>query len=109
MLAIAHFYLFVFGALTIAGGILGFVNAKSKASLIAGGISGVALMAAGYLAGAAATWRIGMILGLVVSAALAGRFVGAYRKSKKLMPAGVMAALGIVGVVLTAVALATAA
>ena len=39
MLELARIYLFVFGVLTIAGGVMGFVKAKSKPSLIAGGIS----------------------------------------------------------------------
>jgi N-acyl-D-aspartate/D-glutamate deacylase len=36
--------------------------------------------------------------------ALLGRFAPAYRKTKKVMPAGMMAVLGLVGVVLTAIA-----
>jgi uncharacterized membrane protein (UPF0136 family) len=104
MLEIARFYLFVFGVLTVAGGVMGFVKAQSKPSLIAGGISGAGLLVAGYLVSIGST-RAGLIVGLAVSAALAGRFVGAYRKSKKVMPAGLMAVLGVAGVVITALAL----
>jgi len=104
MFDLARFYLFGFGALTIAGGVMGFVKAKSRASLVAGTISGGLLVFAGYLV--PATGRLGLIVGLGVSAALAARFVMSYRKSKKVMPAGLMAALGIAGVVVTAVALA---
>src|SRR4051794_8264502 len=43
MFDLARIYLFGFGALTIAGGVMGFVKAKSRASLIAGTISGVLL------------------------------------------------------------------
>ena len=103
MLELARFYLLVFGVLTIAGGVMGFVKAKSRPSLIAGGISGAALIVAGYLVGTGA--RLGLIVGLVVSAALAGRFVMTFRKSRKVMPAGLMAGLGIAGVVVTALAL----
>ena len=84
---------------------MGFVKAKSKPSLIAGGISGIALLAAGYLVGTGTMTRIGLIVGLVVSLALAGRFVGAFKKSKKVMPAGLMAVLGIAGVAVTALGL----
>ena len=49
--------------------------------------------------------RIGLFLGLGVSAALAGRFIMTYRKSGKVMPAGLMAVLGIAGVVVTVVEL----
>ena len=93
MFELARIYLYVFGALTIAGGVIGFVKAKSKASLIAGGIAGALLVGAAWLGG-----RNGIILGLIVSLALAGRFVGAYRKSKKVMPAGLMALLSVIGV-----------
>ncbi|MEO8877310.1 MAG: TMEM14 family protein [Polyangiaceae bacterium] len=105
MLDLTRFYLLVFGVITIAGGVMGFVKAKSRPSLIAGSISGAALLIAGYLASTATTVRIGLVVGLVVSLALGGRFVGAFRKSKKMMPAGLMAALGVVGVVLTVLAL----
>ncbi len=106
MLDLARFYLFVFGVLTVAGGVMGFVKAKSKPSLIAGGISGVGLLAAGYLVSTGTMARTGLILGLVISLALAGRFVGAFRKTKKVMPAGLMAVLGLIGVAVTALALA---
>lgn len=103
MFDLARFYLFAFGVLTIAGGVMGFVKAKSRPSLIAGGISGAALLVAGYLVGSGA--QIGLVIGLVVSLALAARFVMTFRKSKKVMPAGLMAVLGIAGVVITTLAL----
>jgi uncharacterized membrane protein (UPF0136 family) len=105
MLELARFYFLVFGVLTVLGGVMGFVKAKSKPSLIAGGISGAALIAAGYLIGTGTSTRIGLFLGVIVSFALAGRFVGAFRKSKKVMPAGLMAALGIIGMIVGALAL----
>ena len=104
MFDLVRFYLFGFGALTIAGGVMGFVKAKSRASLIAGSISGALLILAGYLVGT--NGRLGLFLGLGVSAALAARFISSYRKSKKFIPAGLMAVLGVVGVVLTGLVLA---
>jgi len=104
MLDLARLYLIVFGVLTVAGGVMGFVKAKSKASLIAGGLAGGLLLVAGWLVGSNA--RPGLILGLFVSLALAGRFIMAFRKGRKLMPAGLMAILGVVGVILTTAALA---
>jgi uncharacterized membrane protein (UPF0136 family) len=103
LLDLARSYLFLFGALTIAGGVLGFVKAKSRASLIAGTLSGVSLLAAGYLVGTRG--MLGLALGLLVSFSLAGRFIGAYKKSGKFMPAGLMSVLGMAGVVITIVAL----
>ena len=104
MQALAIYYLYLFGALTIVGGVVGFMKAKSNASLIAGSIAGVALLAAGYLAGTKGA--LGLVVGLVVSIALGGRFVPGYLKSRKLMPAGMMAVLSFAGIVLTALALA---
>ena len=42
----AKIYFIVFGLLTIAGGIVGYVKAGSVASIIAGGITGVLLLVA---------------------------------------------------------------
>ena len=97
-------YLFVFGALTIAGGVMGFVKAKSQPSLIAGGTSGALLVLAGWLAGTTNA-RAGLILGAILSLALAGRFIPAYRKTKKAMPAGLMVLLSVAGLVLTVLGL----
>lgn len=103
MVDLVRVYLFVFGAITIAGGVMGFVKAKSRASLIAGGISGVALLAAGALVGGAST-TTGLALGLAVSLALTARFGNAYRKTKKVMPALLITLLGLGGIALTALA-----
>jgi uncharacterized membrane protein (UPF0136 family) len=93
----------VFGVLTIAGGVVGYVRAKSRASLIAGTVAGVLLLVSGYLVGTSG--RNGLFLGLAVSLTLALRFVGTYARSRKFMPAGLMSLLSIAGVVLTALAI----
>jgi uncharacterized membrane protein (UPF0136 family) len=103
LLELARLYLFVFGALTIAGGVMGFVKAKSRPSLIAGSVAGLSLLLAGYLVGTSGS--LGLVIGLIVSLALAGRFVGAYRKTRKPMPAGLMALLSVAGVAITGAAL----
>ena len=103
MLDVTKLYLFIFGALTIAGGLVGFLKAGSNASLIAGGVSGALILAAGYLI---ATGKVqpGLIMGLVVTIALAGRFVPAFLATHKFMPAGMMAVLSVAGIVMTALA-----
>ena len=87
-------YLLAFGAVTILGGIMGFVKAQSRASLIAGSVSGGFLLLAGVLVsihlGAAA------VLATVVSLALLGRFVPALARGKK-MPAIYMVPLAAIG------------
>ncbi len=93
-------YFQIFGLISIVLGLLGWLRAKSKASLIAGGISGVLLVLAGYLAGSVGLW-----LGTIVSFALAGRFLPAFIKGRQIYPAGVLAILAVIGVVLGARAL----
>ena len=44
MIAPAKIYFMIFGLLTIVGGVMGYVKAGSTASIIAGGISGIALI-----------------------------------------------------------------
>ncbi|HEY4118398.1 MAG TPA: TMEM14 family protein [Byssovorax sp.] len=104
MFEIARGFLFVFGVASIAGGVVGFVKAQSKASLIAGGASGALLIGAGVLASMGQP-RTGLALGLAVSLGLAGRFIPQFLKTQKVMPAGVMAGLSAVGILTTALAL----
>jgi len=102
---IVPIYLFIFGALTIAGGVMGFVKAKSRPSLIAGGICGLLLLACGYLTthpqGNALSSQNAIRGGFVMSAVLAVRFIGAFRRSGKIMPAVPMIVLGLIGSALT--------
>ncbi len=104
MLDFTKLYLFIFGALTIAGGVMGYLKAGSNASLIAGGVSGLLLLVSGYLV-ASGKVQAGLILGIVISVALAGRFVPAFLNTHKFMPAGMMAVLSVAGIVITVLAL----
>ena len=104
MLELTKNYYFIFGALTILGGVIGFVKAGSKASLIAGGVSGVLILVAAWLLMNGSV-QAGLILGLVLSSLLEMRFLPAFLKTKKPMPAGMMAALSMVGTVLSVLAL----
>jgi uncharacterized membrane protein (UPF0136 family) len=100
MVELARLYLLVFGALTMGAGVMGYVRAKSRPSLIAGGVSGVLLLLAGYLIGSSSVTG-GLLLGLLQSAALAARFVPSFRKTRAFLPAGLMALLGVGGIGLT--------
>jgi uncharacterized membrane protein (UPF0136 family) len=95
------FYI-VFGILSIAGGLMGFLKAGSKASLIAGGISGVLLIVSAVLL--KSNVNAGLILGGLISVALAGRFVPALLKGGAFMPSGLMAILSVISIILTALA-----
>lgn len=103
MLTAARLYFFVFAAFTAAGGLMGFIKAQSKASLFAGVISGLLLAASGYLIPIKTT--PGLILGMVVSLLLLGRFLPAYLKKGVAMPAIPMIILSVAGIIFAVVAL----
>ena len=102
MLVPAKIYFIVFGLLTIAGGIMGFVKAGSHASLIAGSLSGLLLLLAAFLLPSHAP--IGLALGGIVSLLLIGYFLPAFFRTGKMMPAGMMSLLSILGMVFAIVA-----
>jgi uncharacterized membrane protein (UPF0136 family) len=96
-------FYFLLGALTIAGGVQGFL-AGSKASLIAAGILGGLIVAGGVLLGSQPT--LAMILALVGSLGIAGKFVPDFlKKGRALWPAGTLALLSVIGIVWTIVGL----
>ena len=99
MIDLTKTYYFIFGALTIIGGVMGFVKKSSVPSLIAGGLCGVLLMIAGALL--KDKTQPGLILGLVVSIALAAQFLPKFIAKHSFMPAGLMSILSIVAVILT--------
>ena len=103
MVDLAKIFYFIFGALTIAGGVMGYVKASSVPSLIAGSISGILLIVAGVLAGSGKV-QAALILGGIISIALAGRFLPIYLASHKFMPAGMMTILSVIGIIVTALA-----
>ena len=77
-------------------GILGFVKAKSRASLFAGGVSGVLLVVAGMMA--LKNPPVGYVVGAVVSGLLMGRFLPVFLKTKAWYPAGILGVLSVLGV-----------
>ena len=102
MLVPTKIYFIVFGLLTIAGGIMGYVKAGSNASLIAGSLSGLLLLLAAFLLPNHA--QIGLALGGIVSLLLIGYFLPAFFRTGKMMPAGMMSLLSILGMVFAIVA-----
>ena len=82
-----------YGSLAIIGGIIGYIQAQSKASLISGSISGLLLILGGVLQWQGQAW--GLILASVVTAVLVVVFVTRFAKTRKFMPAGLMAILGV--------------
>jgi uncharacterized membrane protein (UPF0136 family) len=93
----------IFALASFAGGVVGFRKAKSRASLIAGCVSGCLLLGATCALSAGAT-MLGLCLGGGTSLLLAGRFVPAFAKTKKAMPQGMMAVLSLIGIGVTLLA-----
>ena len=94
-------YLIAFGAIVIAGGVQGFLKG-SKASLIAGGILGALVLAGAFLH--ASNPKLSLILALVGSLGVAGKFVPGFLKAPDkvaaLWPAGTLAVLSVIALVL---------
>jgi uncharacterized membrane protein (UPF0136 family) len=90
-------YFIVFGVLTIVGGIIGYVSKGSVPSIIAGSISGILLLIAGFLLPQYHT--AGLILALLVSVLLAAQFVPKFLATWKMMPAGMISVLSVLGIV----------
>ena len=87
----------IYAALILIGAGMGF-KAGSKASLIAGGSSGLLLLVA-YLV-SRAHLKIGLWLGAVLAFAIGGGMVGRWISTGKLFPAGATAILSAVAFVL---------
>ena len=98
---VTKIYFILFGVLTIAGGIVGYVKAGSVASIIAGSITGVLLLVAAFLL--PQHRGVGLATALVVSLLLAGQFVPKFLQTGRVMPAGMMSILSVIGIV-TAIA-----
>ena len=96
MLDLVRAYFLAFGAITITGGVIGYVKARSGATIITGTVFGGLLLVAAYLVGRGE--RAGLGLSFLVSAMLAGRFTKAFRRNGDFIPGGLMALLGLVGI-----------
>ena len=92
-------YYYFFGLVAIAGGAMGYARAKSKASLIAGGLSGALLIIAGLISPSVP----GSVLALIVSVLLLAHFGRSYVAKIKPMPAIPMIVLSGICIVLTAI------
>src|SRR3989454_110425 len=98
----AKIYFIVFGILTIAGGVVGYVKAGSLPSIIAGAITGVLLLVAGFLL--PEHRAAGIATAFVVSCVLAAQFVPKFIRTGKMMPAGMMSILSVIGLIVAIVA-----
>ena len=74
----------IYGAFSLVGGVIGYVRAKSRASLIAGSVSGILLLVCAY--GLLHASRAAAIGALVIALLLGGRFAGTWRRNHRVMP-----------------------
>jgi uncharacterized membrane protein (UPF0136 family) len=98
----AKIYFIIFGVLTIAGGVIGYVKAGSMPSIIAGSISGILLLTAAFLLPDYAA--VGLAIGLITSLLLAGQFIPKFIRTGAMMPAGMMSILSVVGLIMAILA-----
>lgn len=84
---------FTYGILAIVGGVIGYIQATSRVSLLSGSISGLLLILAAYFQLQGQTW--GLTLAVLVTAVLVVFFAFRLAKTRKFMPAGLMTILGI--------------
>ena len=95
----AQIYFLIFGVVMLLGGVMGYVKARSVPSLVAGGISGAILLIRAL--SIPRGWYAGLIVGLIVSLLLAGRFLPALLQ-RRYNPAGYIVPLAVAGVILAA-------
>jgi len=99
---VTRLYFLIYGALTILGGVIGYVKAGSVPSIIAGAITGVLLLVAGALL--PEHRAAGLAAAFIVSLLLAAQFVPKFIRTGKVMPAGLMSILSVIGIVVAVVA-----
>ena len=87
-----------YGILAVIGGIIGYIQARSKVSLISGCLSGLLLLIAAGLQLQGYTW--GLPLAAIVTTLLVIVFAGRLAKTRKFMPAGLMIILGLVTLII---------
>lgn len=95
--------IWVYGAIMILGGIMGYLKVGSKASLLSGVGMGLALLASGY-----GVWqgsRDSLIVSVVIAALLVALFAIRLAKTRRFMPLGMLAILSLAAVIIFGMAL----
>ena len=89
---------FIYGLVSIIGGLIGYFQAGSKASLISGSISGILILISSYLINQGFMWAF--FLAGVITLALIVVFAIRLRKTGKFMPSGLMIILSVITLIL---------
>ena len=98
----AKIYFVIFGILTVVGGVVGYIKADSVASIIAGSITGILLLVAAFLL--PEHRAIGLATAFIISLLLAAQFAPKFLRTGRVMPAGMMSILSVIGVIAAIVA-----
>ncbi|MBE9156278.1 TMEM14 family protein [Nodosilinea sp. LEGE 06152] len=104
IVAIAPWLLLLYAVLVLAGGVMGYLKARSKPSLISGLISGAALLIAWWIT-LSSSYNAGIGLATCLAIALLIIFSLRFRKTNKVMPAGLMAIVSLLCAAVFAIAL----
>ncbi|MBX9686554.1 MAG: TMEM14 family protein [Candidatus Obscuribacterales bacterium] len=99
----AQISLLIYGTLVSIGGIMGFLKAKSKASLIAGVVSGALLVTAYSVS--CRNPQNGFLFGLVITTILTSVFAKRLVKTRSFMPSGLLLILTGIEEILLVIAL----
>jgi uncharacterized membrane protein (UPF0136 family) len=92
----------IYAVLLGIGGVMGFLKARSRPSLIAGLVTAAATLLA-LVVSLASTPNTGFLLGLLIAAVMTVFFLGRWQKTNKFMPSGLLAVLSAVMTSLLAV------
>jgi uncharacterized membrane protein (UPF0136 family) len=95
--------LYIYGALLIVGGAMGYVKAKSVPSLVAGVVCGVIAL----LLGLRYTWHFAPIAALILALVLIFLMGRRYLNTRKAMPALLIVVLSIIVAIAQVVVMAT--
>ena len=93
----------VYGVLMAVGGVIGYVKVRSKASLLSGLGFGLMLLASGY--GVWQRSRDSLVASAVMAALLVAIFAVRLTKTRRFVPAGVLAILSLAVLIIFGVAL----
>ena len=93
----------VFGLFSLIGGFIGYTKAGSRASLIAGSLSGIVLLLCAY-----GIWKgntYAAVASLLVAVLLGGRFLVTWIKNRRVMPDLLMVLLSLTTLLAVAIRL----